>query len=189
MHAKIFNAINFAIAAHIGQFRKGKNIPYITHPMSVSLVLAHAGAKDEVVVAGLLHDTVEDSGVTKQEITEKFGENVASLVAAATEKDKSLPWIERKMRSLSEMDEMTKDALLLKSADILCNMSDLVSDYKEKGDKMFEDFNAGKEDQLTRYAKVVKKLEEIYPDNPLLPQLKKTQQDFNGLFPNSHKRW
>lgn len=179
---KIQNAINFSIAAHSGQTRKGKDIPYITHPLTVALILSQTGASDDVVIAGILHDTMEDSGVTKDDIAQNFGENVAGLVYAVSEKDKSLPWMERKMAALAEMDTMSQGALLLKSADVLCNMTDICKDYREKGEAMFASFNAGKDDHLTRYTKVVKKMEEIYPSNLLLPDLKITLNDLTELF-------
>lgn len=177
---KIIDAINFAISAHSGQTRKGKDIPYITHPMTVALTLSQAGASEDVVIAGILHDTMEDSGITKDDIAQGFGNNVANLVFAVSEKDKSLSWMERKMAALAEMDTMSQDALLLKSADSLCNMTDICEDYREKGDAMFQNFNAGKDDHLMRYTKVVKKLEEIYPDNPLLLDLKEVLSELTS---------
>src|SRR3990167_6087050 len=98
---KISKAIRFSIKTHEiyqKQKRKGKDIPYITHPLTVGLILARAGADEDVVVAGILHDTIEDSvpekKVTREMLTERFGEKVASLVESVTELDKDMPWDE-----------------------------------------------------------------------------------------------
>lgn len=85
--------------------------------MTVALTLSQAGASEEVVIAGILHDTMEDSGITKDDIAHNFGTNIADLVFAVSEKDKSLSWMERKMVTLAEVDIMDQNALLLKSAD------------------------------------------------------------------------
>ena len=74
---KIFQASIMASAAHQGQKRKGTDIPYISHPMSVAIILAENGASTNVVIAGLLHDTVEDGGIRLEEIRDQFGEHVA----------------------------------------------------------------------------------------------------------------
>ena len=82
-------AIRFATSTHSGQTRKGKpDVPYITHPLSVALILSGVGASDDVIIAGILHDTVEDStgAVTLEDLRAEFGENVAELVGHVTEK-------------------------------------------------------------------------------------------------------
>lgn len=90
-------AIRFSIKTHEvyqKQKRKGKDIPYITHPLIVGLILAHAGASEEIVIAGILHDTIEDipaeKKVTKEMTSERFGDEVAELVDSVTEQDKEL---------------------------------------------------------------------------------------------------
>ncbi len=100
---KIKDAIKFATKTHEvyqKQKRKGKDIPYITHPLIVGFILARAGASEDVVIAGILHDTIEDSTeerkVTREMLTERFGENVAQLVSSVTEHDKEMSWQARK---------------------------------------------------------------------------------------------
>jgi (p)ppGpp synthase/HD superfamily hydrolase len=78
-------AIEFAAKAHRHQVRKGTDTPYITHPYAIGLMLTRAGFDPEVVAAGLLHDTVEDTDVTPEDILEEFGERVASIVEGASE--------------------------------------------------------------------------------------------------------
>ena len=85
-------AVEFATAAHAGQMRKLSNQPYILHPLQVAETLEKAGFCEELVVAGLLHDTVEDTDTTLEQIEREFGTKVSSLVAAHTE-DKTKTWV------------------------------------------------------------------------------------------------
>lgn len=96
----IHRAIYFAVQAHDGQKRKGTDIPYIAHPFEVAQLLMEAGAEDEVVAAGLLHDTVEDTAVTAADVQKQFGVRVAELVMLCSE-EKGLSWEERKNQMLA----------------------------------------------------------------------------------------
>ena len=92
----IFKAINYAAKAHSGQHRKGTKIPYIIHPLGVAKILIEYGCADHVVIAGILHDTIEDTTVTFEQIKDIFGSAVADLVEAESEPDKSDTWENRK---------------------------------------------------------------------------------------------
>lgn len=176
--SKIQKAINIAIETHKRQARKGKDIPYIIHPLGVGLILARAGAKEDIVVAGILHDTLEDSDgrVRREDIEREFGSVVAQMVDDVTEQDKSLSWEERKRIAFEHIPQMSKDSLLVKSADVLHNMTDLLYDLEKEGDKVFEKFNAPKEKQFERYANLLKALEVEWQENPLLPELQENLQ-------------
>ncbi|MFS0576805.1 HD domain-containing protein [Sporosarcina sp. 179-K 3D1 HS] len=93
----IERAFQFALQKHEGQYCKGTDIPYITHPFAVAMILKHHRCRDEVVAAGLLHDTLEDTDTTELELLKLFGSDVLELVQAASESDKSLPWEHRSM--------------------------------------------------------------------------------------------
>lgn len=179
---QIQKAISMAIKAHHGQTRKGTETPYVTHPLSVGLILARAGALEDVIIAGILHDTIEDGDITKEDIEKEFGESIANIVNDVTEQDKSLPWMERKQQALEHVSEMGKDSLLVKSADVLHNLQNTLSDYKETGDELFKRFNAPKEAQLTRYGKLIYALKDAWKDNPLLPDLESVYQETNRLW-------
>lgn len=106
---KIHRAIRFSIKTHEvyqKQKRKGKDIPYVTHPLVVGLILSRVGADEDVVAAGILHDTIEDSSrempVTRDMLRERFGERVMQLVEAVTEPDKTLSWEVRKREALDQ---------------------------------------------------------------------------------------
>lgn len=180
--SQILDAINFAVAAHDGQKRKGKEVSYIMHPLSVGLLLANSGAEEEIVIAGILHDTMEDTEVTYEEIEEKFGKKVADMVNDVTEQDKSLPWVERKQAALEHVKDMSEASVLIKTADVLHNMNDQLEDYKKEGDKMFEKFNAGKEAQLDRYSKLVSALKARDIKNPPILDLENSLKELQVLW-------
>jgi len=172
--AKIHKAQRIATHAHQNQTRKGTSIPYITHPLSVGIILSRIDSSEDIIVAGILHDTIEDCGFTKDYLEKEFGKNVARMVNDLTEQDKSLPWEERKKLALEHIKQMQKDSILVKSADVLQNMTDQLADYKTEGNNMFDRFNAPKEKQLDRYQKLVRELEKKWKENPLLSELKGT---------------
>ena len=184
------NAIKFSIKTHEiyqKQKRKGKDIPYITHPLTVGLILANAGAPDHIVVGGILHDTIEDSvtekKVTYEMIKERFGPSVADIVNDVTEQDKSLPWKKRKELALKHIETMDGPSLWVKTADVVCNISDLIDDYKIDGDKVFERFNAPKTESLMNNRSVLNALIKRWEgkDNPLLSDLKTLLGDIEDL--------
>ncbi len=171
---KIKDAIKFAIETHEinqKQKRKGKDIPYITHPLTVGLILATAGANEDVIVAGLLHDTIEDSMVTKEMIAEEFGQNVSDLVLSVTEQNKELSWEERKSEALEHIKTFSNDSVLLKSADLLSNTSEIISDYDKDGDEIFSRFNAPKDKILQNYLKTITVIIKRWSASPLVEDL------------------
>ena len=175
---KIKKAIRFATKTHEvyqKQKRKGKGIPYITHPLAVGLILARANASEDVVVAGILHDTIEDSTekkkVTREMLAQRFGNNVADLVASVTEAHKKLPWEERKREAREHIKHFSHDSLLLKSADLVSNVSDILDDYADHGSKMFERFHAPKEKVIRNYKETMKLVLGRWPENPLADDL------------------
>jgi len=151
-------ALDFAAKAHKGKDRKGTDIPYIAHPYGVGVILLQAGCDEEVVVAGILHDTVEDSPVTLEDIREQFGERVASIVEGCSEPDKSLPWEERKRHSLEHLKTAPEEVRMVVCADKLHNIRSMAAEYEIIGDKLWERFNRGKEAQEWYYRGMVESL-------------------------------
>lgn len=142
----VHEAIIFAEEAHRGQKRKGTQTEYITHPMEVFQILTSMNANPELLMAGLLHDTVEDTSVTPEDIRSNFGERVAELVAGHTE-DKSKTWKERKQHTIDILKTAERDIRLLILADKVANLRSLHSDYAKLGDEVWARFNAPKEEQ------------------------------------------
>ena len=96
-------AIEVAARTHRDQLRKGTDVPYIAHPYGVGLMLARAGYDEEVIVAGILHDTVEDTDVTLEQVEEMFGARVAGIVRGCSEPDKDLSWEVRKRHTMKQL--------------------------------------------------------------------------------------
>jgi len=176
---RLHKAIKFAIKTHEvyqKQKRKGKDVAYIVHPMTVALILSENKASEDVVLAGVLHDTIEDSiqekRVSYDMINERFGMEVADLVWSVTEKEKEDSWQKRKKKALEEIKGFSEDSLFLKSADVVSNTSELVDDYYRNKDDVFEIFNASKEEVIEHQLKVIQALIDNWLDNPLKGDLK-----------------
>ncbi|MBT9520800.1 MAG: bifunctional (p)ppGpp synthetase/guanosine-3',5'-bis(diphosphate) 3'-pyrophosphohydrolase [Dechloromonas sp.] len=126
---KILAAIAFAADKHRNQRRKDATAsPYINHPIALANVLANeVGIDDErVLIAAILHDTVEDTETTLQELVRHFGQEVADIVGEVTD-DKSIPKAERKQQQIDHAPTISRRAKLVKLADKICNLRDLAS--------------------------------------------------------------
>jgi (p)ppGpp synthase/HD superfamily hydrolase len=151
-------AIETALKYHAGQLRKGTDTPYAVHPLAVGMILAGAGCSDEVIAAGILHDTLEDTAMTFDLIRGIFGDRVASLVAACSEADKSFPWEIRKKQLTDAMKEAPLDVKVIACADKLHNLRTMVRDYKAVGEDLWIRFNRGKAAQARHYRELVDSL-------------------------------
>jgi (p)ppGpp synthase/HD superfamily hydrolase len=140
-------AIEMAVKAHRRQPRKHTDIPYITHPIGVALLLAQSGCSYELITAGLLHDTTEDMPIGLKDIRDQFGEFVASIGEGCSESDKSLPWEDRKKHTIEFLKTASLDIRIVACADKLNNIRTIACDYYEIGDKVWERFNRGKKKQ------------------------------------------
>jgi (p)ppGpp synthase/HD superfamily hydrolase len=158
MSTKIDLACEIAAIAHNCKNRKGKEIPYIVHPMAVAILLAQSGASEEVILAGILHDTVEDTDITLENIKEQFGLAVADIVEGCSEPDKSKPWEDRKEHTLEALKTASDSVWLVTCADKLHNVRDMVVDYKKQSDALWVSFNRGKEEQVWYYRSLVESL-------------------------------
>ncbi len=168
-------AVHFAASVHRTQKRKGSDIPYITHPLSVSLILSRVTENENVVIAGILHDTIEDcepyGSVTKSLIEQEFNLEIANIVNDLTEEDKTLPWTDRKIAAFKHIEHMTHESLLVKSADVLHNLSELNNDIALHGVRVFAKFNAPKAATVDRYEHLIPELRRRWEHNPLISEL------------------
>ena len=143
----ISEAIAFAVQSHDGMRRKKGALPYILHPMEAAVIVGTMTDDQNLIAAAVLHDVVEDAGVTLEDIEEKFGKRVRELVASETEdKRADLPpsdtWRIRKEESLAVL-RATKDIgiLMVWLGDKLANMRSIYRDWKVEGDAMWQRFN------------------------------------------------
>lgn len=198
MKNMIEKAMQFAAVKHDGHYRKDSEIPYITHPVGVAMILQKIKAPDEVVAAGILHDTLEDTNTTANELMEHFGEKVLQLVIAASEPDKSLPWEDRKQHTIDSISSMTPDEILVITADKLHNIRSIQADLNENGESVWGRFNRGKREQSWYYMSVVRELESFKKKVSLVRVLKKevfqlfigkkklTEKEIDALFSCSY---
>jgi hypothetical protein len=184
----IQQAIKFATKTHNQyqqQKRKGKETPYIIHPLTVGIILSLAKASEDVILAGILHDTIEDSinekKVTSEMIKERFGNEVMKLVLSVTEQNKSLSWDERKAEALKHIKNFSHESVLVKSADVISNISELIDDHKKYGDEVFERFNAPREKIIPNQLKVISALVSRWPESPLAWDLKFLASDLSRI--------
>lgn len=144
---KVTKAIEFAARAHDGMIRKKDKTPYILHPLEAAVIVGTMTADQDVISAAALHDVVEDTPVTIEEIEENFGKRVKELVEAETEdKRADLPpentWRIRKEESLEELANCgDTGVLMLWLGDKLANMRSFYRIWKSEGDSMWQTFN------------------------------------------------
>jgi len=138
-------ALVYAELKHHTQVRKGGDIPYIGHLLSVAGLVINDGGSEAQAIAALLHDAVEDQGgpPTLQEIKNNFGDDVARIVdqCSDTDEEPKPPWLERKQRYIDHLAEVGDDTLLVSVADKLDNARSMLRDYHEHGPKLWERFN------------------------------------------------
>lgn len=140
-------AIIFAVRAHAGTERRGKGYPYIVHPLEAVEIVATMTPDQELLAAAALHDTVEDTDVTIDEIRAGFGERVASLVAAETDQktdpgvSEEESWHERKRIAIERLARASYDAKKVALGDKLSNMRAIARDHAVQGDKLWSIFH------------------------------------------------
>ena len=180
-NARLNAAIRYAVSQHEGQLRKGSTKPYIVHPLEVMTILMNMGADPDLMIAGLLHDTIEDTGATRQEIEEKFGADVAELVDGHSE-DKSKSWQERKSAAIEHLRHADRRMQLLVLADKVSNMRSGILDHRAVGEKLWDRFNAPKERQEWYYRGILDALSDRREDENAAPFYAELERMFAELF-------
>ena len=134
-------AIIFAVRAHAGTERRGKGFPYIVHPMEAMEIVATITPDQELLAAAALHDTVEDTDVTIDDIRKEFGERIASLVMIESVSDDEGTWHERKQKAIDVIANAPLDAKIVALGDKLSNMRAIARDYAVQGDTLWNLFH------------------------------------------------
>ena len=165
-------AIYFATKAHTGQKRKSeKEVDMIFHPFTVGMILQRAGASTECVIAGILHDVVEDTKYTLDDIEREFGSKIALIVDEVTE-NKALPWKERKIDAINKIKTASLDGKLVECADKISNLETMYSLHLDEGDSIWASFNKPKDEQKWYYTSMYQAVLENTKDNELFNRLK-----------------
>lgn len=152
---RFLRAFQFAVRKHAGQTRKASTIPYISHLMGVASLVLEAGGDEDLAIAALLHDVVEDCGGAPMlsEVRRRFGARVAKVVKGCTDADTypKPPWRERKETYLHHLRRADTDTKLVSAADKLHNVRSILSDYRIVGESVWARFKGGREGTLWYY--------------------------------------
>ena len=135
-------AIIFAVKAHAGTERRGKGFPYRVHPMEAVEIVATITPDQELLAAAALHDTVEDTDVTIEQIRTEFGDRIADLVQIESVSDDEGTWHERKQKAIDLIAKAPLDAKIVAMGDKLSNMRAIARDYAVQGDALWNLFHA-----------------------------------------------
>lgn len=153
--SRFLRAFQFAAEKHAGQTRKASTIPYIGHLMGVASLVLEAGGDEDLAIAALLHDVVEDCGGAPmlKEVRWRFGARVARIVDGCTDADTfpKPPWRERKEKYLRHLKKADADIRLVSAADKLNNVRSILTDYRELGESVWSRFKGGRDGTLWYY--------------------------------------
>ncbi len=152
LSASMIRSAEFAMEAHRGQTRKSSNIPYVSHLFEVAGILIENQASENLVIAGLLHDVLEDTAKSAVDIEALFppvkGREIIKIILADTEQDKSLPWKSRKQETIDYLKRTrSKNGMLLIAADKLSNLRSFYRTLAECGESMWNDYSCGRIEQ------------------------------------------
>ncbi len=166
-------AYEFARDAHEGQARKGDGSPYIDHPVELARILHRAGHDDEELLAAtFLHDVVEDTDTTLDEIEDGFGKGVRDLVDAMSEDKDVEPWQAKKEQHRDDVEAAGGDAVLIYAADKIANLRDMRTLYANIGEGAASRFNAPLDVRLRVWRGDLEMIERVHPGLDLAAQLR-----------------
>src|SRR5215471_17140207 len=152
---RFLRAFEFAAQSHAGQTRKASSIPYITHLIGVASLVLEAGGDEDLAIAALLHDVVEDCGGAPmlKEVRRRFGKRVADIVDGCTDAYEipKPPWRERKESYLRRLKKENADTRLVSVADKLNNIRSILADYRIVGESVWSRFHGGRDGTLWYY--------------------------------------
>ena len=152
---RLQRAFRYAAEKHAGQTRKQTAVPYLSHLMAVASLVLEAGGDEDMAIAALLHDVVEDCGGMPRlrEVRKQFGPRVAKIVEGCTDSfgEPKLEWMERKKGYLGEVKHADVEARLVSAADKLHNVRTILADYRQDGESVWKRFSGKKEGTLWYY--------------------------------------
>jgi guanosine-3',5'-bis(diphosphate) 3'-pyrophosphohydrolase len=174
----IASAYRLAAEAHSGQRRRDDGSPYISHPVAVAQLLHDAGFRDQVIAAALLHDVVEDTEMSTEEVAERFCDEVAKLVDALSEDEGIEDFSERKREHREQVEESTPEAVAIYVADKLSNLRDLRSVYAEEGETVASRFKAPLDVRVELWREDAEMALRLAPELPYLDEFRSELSTF-----------
>ncbi|MBP5171292.1 MAG: bifunctional (p)ppGpp synthetase/guanosine-3',5'-bis(diphosphate) 3'-pyrophosphohydrolase [Bacteroidales bacterium] len=160
-------AIIFAVRAHAGTERRGKGFPYIVHPMESMEIVSTITSDQELLAAAALHDVIEDTSVTREELQQAFGERIARLVVAESDTfeagvSEEDSWHDRKRAAIERLARASRDTKIVALGDKLSNMRAIARDYAVQGEMLWQIFHAkDKRDHEWHYRGLADSLREL----------------------------
>lgn len=169
------DALAYVLDLHGSQRRKGSATPYISHLLAVAAKVMEDTQNEDVVIAALLHDAIEDQGgeATRSEIRERFGARVESLVVGCSDHlgGAKRPWRERKENFIRRLEEADEDALVIIAADKLHNARSVLRDHRARETDIWSIFLGGREGSLWYYRSIQAALSRRLPENATVQEL------------------
>jgi (p)ppGpp synthase/HD superfamily hydrolase len=176
---KISRAIDFASRAHENQKRKVLNYPYISHPLSVLFLVSKFTDDEDVLVASILHDVVEDTNTNSSDIEIKFGKKVRDIIDVLTEDNIIENIKERKDKQLEKFKKAKNETLLIKLADIIHNFCDILTVLEHYPKEIYLDvFGGNIKDKIKNAENRLNIIKNTWPENPLLPEAEMRFKDY-----------
>ncbi|HYF10493.1 MAG TPA: HD domain-containing protein [Candidatus Paceibacterota bacterium] len=184
---RIEAAIRAASLLHDGQKRKAeRDLPYVSHLFSVAALLSSYAKDEDVVIGGLLHDSLEDTGYTREALEADFGPRVARMVSEVTEEKERdgspVAWKDRKRAYVAALEEASAEALMIAAADKIHNLSTTLSDFEMHGEGIWKNFRVPIEEQMWFYREVLDVLERRL-ESPIVTEyhnvVKRAKEVFN----------
>ena len=177
-------AYEVALAAHQGNTRKGTDIPEFTHPEAVARLVAGHGFSEAQIAAALLHDVIEDTPLSTEELTRDFPPDVMTIVLDLTEDEghgsRSASWLERKQGKLERLRSAHADSLPVCAADRLHNLITLIEMARDRGPSTWDVFSRGPEDTLWFEKEVVAILTSRF-DHPILAEYRSAVMELEAV--------
>jgi GTP pyrophosphokinase len=181
--SRFLRAFSFAAKKHAGQTRKASTIPYIAHLMGVASLVLEFGGDEDLAIAALLHDVVEDCGGAPmlKEVRRWFGSRVAKIVDGCTDSDTNPkpPWRERKEAYIHHLKSADAETRLVSAADKLNNVRSILSDHREIGESIWTRFNGGRDGTLWYYRALLEEFLQRKP-NRLIRELELAVRELEG---------
>ena len=171
--SRLMRGIATASRAHDGHYRKGSGVPYISHPMSVMLIAASVTNDEDVLLAALFHDILEDvpEEYSAEQMEQDFGPRVLTLVQGVTKDDTLSGWQERADAYLAHLEQAEEGSVLVSAADKLHNLLSILADHQAIGEELWLRFNSGKERQQWWYGAIYQVAQQRLPGNALVEEL------------------
>jgi (p)ppGpp synthase/HD superfamily hydrolase len=181
---RFVRAFEFAARKHAGQTRKATTVPYIAHVMGVASLVLEYGGDEDLAIAALLHDVVEDCGGAPvlKEIRRKFGPRVAKIVDGCTDSDTypKPPWLDRKQGYIRHLRNAGGETRLVSAADKLYNVRSISAAYRHIGEKVWERFSRGREGSLWYYRALLDEFSRRRPTH-VVDDLRPAVEELEGL--------